>query len=409
VAGGPAKGGAFTVPVDLVVGERFDVIVKAGRTRPVSYHVRCLPSDFPSWTTQRTGHPQADFYAVAPKPPSPTAKQYMSIVDNHGVPLWWISPKSPTFVAMLLPNGNFAWMNTATSGFEEHTLDGALVRGFDTVGGPADVHELVRLRNGNYIMAANMIRSGVDFSSWGGSTSGDLLDHVIQELTPAGQVVWSWRTSDHIPVSETTPEWRGGMRTPFDAYHINSIEPTRTGFILSFRHLNAIYNIDKASGSIVWKLGGSTRPESLTVLHDPIFDSGGDFSGQHDARLLRDGTVTLQDNGTSPGRAPRAVRYKINTSSHTARLLENVTDSAVSSSGCCGSARKLPAGNWVASWGFAPTFAELTPAGDPVFRVTFTEGTFTHRAQPLFTSDVKASTLRSAMDSRIETRHVPHP
>jgi hypothetical protein len=33
----------------------------------------------------------------------------MAIFDNHGVPLWWISPKAPAYDAMLLPNGNFAW------------------------------------------------------------------------------------------------------------------------------------------------------------------------------------------------------------------------------------------------------------------------------------------------------------
>jgi hypothetical protein len=408
VAGGPTQGGAFTVAVDLAVGERFDVIVKAGRSRPVAYHVRCLPSDFPSWTTQRPGAPQADFYAVAPFTPSSTAKQYMAIFDNHGVPLWWISPKTPTFDAMLLPNGNFAWVNshaslaaTPTTGFEEHALDGALVRHLDTVGGPADNHELVRLPNGNYVMAANVFRSGVDFSSWG-VPPGNLLDDVIQEFTPQGKVVWSWRTSDHIPVSETDPQWRSPPATLYDAYHINSIEPTRSGFIVSFRHLNAIYSIDRASGSILWKLGGSTRAESLTVRHDPIFDSGGSLAGQHDARLLPDGSVTLHDNGTNRGRVPRAVRYKINNSSRTATLLENVTDAAVTSSGCCGSARRLPSGNWVASWGQSPTFAELTPAGDPVFRVTFTTGTFSYRAQPLFTSDVKASALRSAMDARMD-------
>jgi hypothetical protein len=402
VGGGPAQGGAFTVPLDLAVGERFDVIVKAGMTRPVAYHVRCLPADFPSWTMQRPGTPQADFYAVAPKPPSLATKQYMAIFDNHGVPLWWISPKTPTYVAMLLPNGNFAWVNSLTSWFEEHALDGALVGGFDTVGGPADNHELLQLPNGNYVMAANVIHSGVDFSSWGGPPMGDLLDQVVQELTPKGKVVWSWRTSDHIPVSETDPQWRGSLRTPYDAYHINSIEATRTGFILSFRHLNAIYSIDKASGSILWKLGGSTRTESLTVHGDPIFDAGGSFGGQHDARLLPDGSVTVHDNGTNRMRAPRAVRYRIGTRSHTATLLENVTDTAAVSSPCCGSARKLPGGNWVASWGFNPTFAELTPAGDPVFRVTFTNGEFSHRAQPLFTSDIKASALGSAMDARME-------
>ena len=88
---------------------------------------------------------------------------------------------------------------------------------------------------------------------------------MIEELTPAGDVVWSWDTADHIPVAETDPQWRSAPALgALDPYHWNSIEATATGFIVSFRHLDAVYNIDKATGDIVWKLGGSTTPESMS-------------------------------------------------------------------------------------------------------------------------------------------------
>ncbi len=39
---------------------------------------------------------------------------------------------------------------------------------------------------------------------------------------------------------------------------------------MSFRHLDAVYSVRKIDGSVDWKLGGTARPESLTVLNDPV-------------------------------------------------------------------------------------------------------------------------------------------
>jgi Arylsulfotransferase (ASST) len=213
-------------------------------------------------------------------------------------------------------------------------------------------------------------------------------------------VVWSWDTADHIPVAETDPQWRAPPNQPsYDPYHWNSIEATPTGFILSFRHLDAIYNIDKATGSIIWKLGGSTRPESLSIANDPVFTGGSHFGGQHDARLLGDGTVTLHDNGSGLGRAPRAVRYQINAGAHTATMLEQQTDPIVPSSGCCGSARRLDGGDWVVGWGGTKSMSELTNNGTRVFLLQFAAG-FLYRAVPVPPGVLDRAALRAGMDAQ---------
>src|SRR5207253_3217134 len=98
------------------------------------------------------------------------------------------------------------------------------------------------------------------------------------------------------------------------------------------------FAFDPDTGQLLWKLGGSARPESLTFAGDPI----GQFHGQHYARFLSDGTITLHDNetGASPAAAPRAVRYQLDLTSRTATLLEQVHDPIVSTSSCCGSAKR---------------------------------------------------------------------
>jgi hypothetical protein len=364
----------------------------------VTYNVRCIPADFPTWTAERTGTPQAGFYVSVLPVGGFFGTNYPVIFDTNGVPLWW-GPRAGTFFTEVLPNGNVAW--TLAGGAEEHRLDGSLVHTINTVSGPSDFHDLILLPNGNYVMATAVQRTGVDLSAWGGPASTTVIDHVVEELTPEGSVAWSWDTMDHIPVTETTAHWRGialNQQSPYDPWHYNAVEDTGDGFILSFRHLDAVYKIDKASGNVVWKLGGTPRPESLTVVSDPVFDGGGSFSGQHDPRLLEDGTLSVHDNGTDI-RAPRVVNYRIDTVQHTATLLHQLGDPQVPSSFCCGSARILPTGNYVMGWGGTSTLTEMTPSGERVFRLQLQNVTF-YRALPTPPGVLTASALRAGMDAQ---------
>ena len=203
-------------------------------------------------------------------------------------------------------------------------------------------------------------------------------------------------------MSETTPAWIAEQKNDvtngiYDPWHYNSIEPTADGYILSFRHLDAIYRItNTVAGPIQWKLGGTARSESLSIVDDPL----GGTSGQHDARLLPDGSVSLFDNGTlglGPRRPPRALRYVIDTQAKTATFAGALDDSEVGSSGCCGSARLLPGGDIVAGWGGTPQIAEYAPDGTRLFRIS---GTFVYRGTPLLPGQFTAQQFRDGMDAQ---------
>src|SRR5579871_2157180 len=142
-----------------------------------------------------------------------------------------------------------------------------------------DAHELQYLPNGDVITIADVLRGPADLSAYGGNAASAVIDNEIEEIAPDHSLVWRWSAMDHIPVSETDPSWWQQYLTvsPADPYHMNSVEPNGSGFVVSFRHLDAVYRIDKASGNIVWKLGGTHRAESLTLSGDPY----GNFGGQH--------------------------------------------------------------------------------------------------------------------------------
>ncbi|MEJ7584790.1 MAG: aryl-sulfate sulfotransferase [Acidimicrobiales bacterium] len=411
VGGQAFRSGTFTASVTRDVGQRFTIRVRTPEAT-TTHHVRCLPADFPSWTADRPYDTSAEFFVTAPLIFDTPISAYPVIFDTNGVPVWW-GRKAPNLLfATMLPTGNLAWTENGVTA--EHRLDGSLVRTYDTVGAPNDFHDLLVLPNGNHVMVTFSERPGVSLRAWGGPADATIIDHVVQEITPAGDVIWSWTTADHIPVTETTSDWReeqlmnpGGMFSDsYDPYHYNSIEATGDGFIISYRHLDAVYKVDKASGNIVWKLGGSHHPRRLTILDDPasIANGGsGTFGGQHDARLLGDGTVTLFDNGTARQRAPRAVRYRIDTTGGTATLLRTVTDPSVPMSDCCGSARVLSGGHYVIGWGgnsdIAPDIAESTRTGTRVFSLHFPDA-FVYRAVPIPFGQLSRQSLRDGMDAQ---------
>jgi Arylsulfotransferase (ASST) len=405
----PPRTGSFTTEVTRDVGQRFAIVVETGQATS-THHIRCLPGDFPAFKALRSGRPQAEWY-VSGASVGISGANYPAVFDTNGVPVWW-GPKTALFYTTEL-NGNIAW--NVGGRIEEHRLDGSLVRSYSTVGEPMDFHDLVVLPNGNHLAVTITERSGVSLASWGGPASTTILDHIVQEVTPTGAVVWSWRTSDHVSVDETTQFWRtseladpgGPFSAHYDPFHWNSVDWTGDGVVLSFRHLDAIYRVSAPSGDIAWKLGGTTRSESLSVVGDRVFEAGGGggFGGQHDARLLSDGTLTVYDNGTGRNRAPRSAAYSLDVSQRTATLVRVVRDLQEPSSFCCGSTRVVPGGNYVVGWGGNPDdtadITETTRFGGRLFELAFTDpAALAYRGIPVLPGVLSRDALRAGMDAQ---------
>jgi len=409
VDNGPARQHSFTAQVNLRSGQEFMITVNPPGGGKTNYYVRCLPSDFPQWTTERLATPQAEWYITAPTFRFGTFLpdgHYVVVFDTNGVPVWWYDTGSARPAdTKLLPNGDIAWTDLQARA-EEHKLDGTLVAS-PTVARTAfgviwDLHDIQLLPNGDYLLLGGYPRQA-DLSPFGGPSNATIFNNVVQEIAPNGNLVWQWDTNDHIPLREVPSHWwplilSGGTSSSYDTFHINSAEWKNGNVHISFRHLDAIYEVSRSTGKILWKLGGIPRPESLTPVGDP-YASTSIFGGQHDARILPDGTVTVHDNGTGFARPPRAVRYRLDLTGRTATLIEQVTDPDVGGSGCCGSARKLPTGDWLVDWGLNPYVTELTPTGNRVFRITFSN-MFAYRAFPVMPGQLSRSALRAGMDEQ---------
>jgi hypothetical protein len=398
IGGHSFRRGDFSETVPLSAGRAFTVVAKRdGSAQLHRYHVRCLPSDFPAYTFNRYGPVSPKYFSVD-RGFIPLEERYGMIFDNNGVPIWWI--RAPTWGSRVLASGNLLWFDFGAGQFEIHRLDGSLVRILDAVGNPANPHDLRLLGNGDYLVEADVMQSHVDTSAYGGSSDASVLNSDLQRVSSSGQLLWDWQSQGQIGLAETGRFWRWAINHPtldtgsYDILHWNSIEEAGDSVIASFRHLDAVYRIRKSSGEIVWKLGGTSTPQSLEVAKDPRANT---FGAQHDARLLPDGTLTVFDNRTNLGqKRPRAVRFRIDEASGTATLLQSISDPDVPTSYCCGSARRLGNGDWLIGWGRNNPIGGYEPDGDRTFLLTF-DTSWSYRAEPVPAGAVSAEELREGM------------
>src|SRR5690606_38199931 len=181
---------------------------------------------------------------------------------------------------------------------------------------------------------------------------------------------------------------------------INSIQRVSGGdYVVSARHLDAIFRVDRSSGDVEWTLGGlPTVANPLTIVGDPL----GGPRRPHHATLTGD-VLTLFDNRAGTGQPARAVAYRIDASAMTATLLWQIAEPMGRSSFGLGSTQVTPDGSRLVSWGgLQPMIEEYTPDGQRLLRITQPDGLTTYRVLKYAPSAFNAAQLRATAGRSVE-------
>jgi arylsulfotransferase ASST len=413
IGSGPAETGAIDVDPGAPPGEDFEFAVTDG-DGDRAYQVRCLPADFPPWSFESLGAIGRGLFVVAFQA-SQTARPWVIVFDQEGVPRWWYSPPTRALWAQILSDGTFSWARSFGDGYgldprmahEIRSPAGELLRLVHAKGSIIDGHEFRELGDGNVLVDAYVPETAA-LSRVGGPARAAIVSAEVQELDPGGRVRWRWNSRGRISLAETGRWWQSVLSNPrrrlqgrqaFDPVHINAIEPRGPAeVVISTRHTDAVYGVRRATGEIAWKLGGSRTGKSLRILGDPARKLLG---GQHDVRIAADGSLSIYDNGKDRPRRPRVVFYRLEPRQGRARYLGQLNDSEVTASHCCGSARQLPGGGWLVSWGDNPLVTGFNRDGKIAFRLQLASSTF--RAVPVPPGAVSLAQLDrglEAMESR---------
>lgn len=198
----------------------------------------------------------------------------------------------------------------------------------------SDAHELLITKNGNYIIdgakSTQVDLEGNTINGIPASATTVIRGYVIEEYDINNNLIFQWNSNDYINPLDTYDEF-GYNPNNFDYAHGNAIEEdTDAHLLISFRHLNAVYKINRFTGEVIWVLGG--KSSYFTFIND------NGFSGQHDIRRLPNGNISLFDNGnTSTPQISRAVEYELDTTNWTAKLVWKYIDAIPSYSLAMGS------------------------------------------------------------------------
>ena len=266
------------------------------------------------------------------------------------------------------------------------------------VGVDPDGHEYDITSVGNHVITTasyvTMDLSAYTFSGTQGSATTNVKCGGFQEFDMAGNLLFSWSSCDDV----FPTEMEGFMFNPqkFDYFHINSVDETEdSNFIVSARHTNCVYKVDRITGDILWRLGG--------INSDFTFIGDQGFSFQHDARDLGNGLISIHDNGnlSTPERT-REIIYQLDTVAWTATLVSSLEDNLLNFGRAMGSYR-IYNDNSVINYGYinrpSPSVIGFDQNNVKNFEIKFQDSVMNYRAIPFELDFVLPRPEISCLDS----------
>jgi len=387
--------GSQSTAVDAVPNQEIDVRDQ--------YWIRCLPSDFPEITVTEhadAGAPTPGWYLV-------NGLTYATVLDTNGTPVWYESATAPSNVDALtpdtisfMPNAMAPFSYSSGPEYEIDALASSAITKVMTVGSPTDAHEFRLLPNGDHLMLTYPFESNVNLVGLQTFNANETIaDCEVQEIDSSGKLVWSWLATDHVdPVRESLEPAVNTFNgaSVVDVFHCNSIDVDASGNLLvSSRHANALFYIDRTTGVVLRKFGGSPYNKDGATYVQVVGDPQTSFNMQHDARFLPNGDISLfDDHGATPGVA-RGVEYAIDLQTNRATVAFQFLGTAQSEYE--GSFRRYTDGDSVIDWGYIPTdsriLTEVDANGVDVFDVSF-GGQVSYRAVKVPLSQLDIGLLR---------------
>ncbi len=272
----------------------------------------------------------------------------------------------------------FAYCDYNPTPIEHILLDTSLnpIDTFTTTDGvTTDFHELLMTPDGHtYLIGFRPEMVDMSVLVSGGEPEAMVSNIYIQEFDLYGNLVFEWRSFDHLPITDIDPNntaYLSLTSTQISYVHPNALEIDTDGnLLMSSRNLSEVTKINRQTGEVMWRMGGGPGNE-FTFINDP--NNG--FSDQHDVRRLPNGNISIYDNSyydQSSLDGSRLVEYEVDEINKTASVVR--THESTFFYRAMGNAQLLPNDNYLVNWGlptlgFIPSFTEYAPDGTKTFEV----------------------------------------
>jgi hypothetical protein len=238
-----------------------------------------------------------------------------------------------------------------------------------------DLHEFtITPRNTALVIAYE--RYNRSLKAFGGPEDAKIVDNIIQEIDLAtGLVLFEWHSFGNVSPDESNVPAPKEKGSEWEYFHANGVDLDADGnFLISARNTSTVYKVDRATGKIIWRLGGKKSDFKL--------GKGMRFDWQHSIRLQPDGTYKLFDNSAAPPtrKASRVLHFKLDTAKKTATVISAWTHPRKLLAASQGNVESLPNGDTFVGWGSQRWFTEFSPTGEVLFDGRIARGNDNYRA-----------------------------
>lgn len=229
----------------------------------------------------------------------------------------------------------------------------------------SDLHEFTITKQNTALFTA-LKQVPADLTPFGGPADGFFDNYSIQEVDLAtGELLFFWDVLAHVdPADSMIPASSAfSSNNIWDCFHVNSVEegPNNT-LLVSMRNMWGIYNIDKATGNIIWQLGGKQS--------DFTFGPNAVFSWQHDARHRSGNRISMFNDAccaspSSPAMGPaHGLILQLDFQNMTANVDRTYYHDPALKVPSQGNVQQLSNGNQFVGWGQEPYVSEYKNAGN---------------------------------------------
>lgn len=342
---------------------------RVSASETVRHTTGSLPGDLPHYVT--TGpDPTPGFVVLAAHP-------YGLVIDNGGRVVWYRRlEQGPTLNFQAQPNGRYATSPiTPVAGdlhpWVEYDALGNETRRLGCAGGlVARFHELVARPDGSWWVLCDEARE-MDLTAVGGQARAIVTGTVVQHVGPDGASLFSWSPFDHFAITDLDPTRRTGPAVNWT--HGNAIDFDVNGNpVVSFRSLDEITMIDRARGTVGWRLGGRANQFAM-------YGDSARFAGQHGMRVLGTGELQLFDNRGLSGDS-RAMRIAFDPVDRTATVKATISAPPPVTALLGGSTQTLPRGRLLVAYGNGHRVQEYDADGRVMWEILSDPG-YVFRAQ----------------------------
>lgn len=375
------------------------IVAHDAQGAPITYRIHTLPNDRPRFTVTVGPAPAAGRIYLSPfqinVTPNFSGAGWLYMLDEKGALVFLRKLPHPAFdfKRHVLADGTVRYTYIMSDGDPQivsmvrstaYVLDDQLrpmrtirlmptnARAAEAVG----IHDLLLLSDDHWVTESYLLETAPEV---GALTNVNVMACVIQEVNH-GQVVFDW-DSTSVPdlFEESTDGNAFGTPAYADYAHLNAIDldPSNQNFVVSFRHLDEVIELDRTTGAMVWKLGGKGDQFGLAAAEKS--------SHQHDARFLEPGHMIMFDNGNAT-QTTRIREYQLDPITHVAtNTVAYAFDNHYSLA--MGSVQKLGT-HYFIGWGYrAATDSDVTEI-DPStlvksFELSFETGWVSYRARKL--------------------------